>query len=61
MRAVVAVITAALNGFTYGNEPVLIDSPEDVALQAAEPFAGYCFLGSTFGTIPGIPPCHFYC
>jgi len=23
--------------------------------------AGCCFLGSTFGTIPGIPPCHFYC
>jgi len=30
-----AAITAALNGFTYGNEPVLIDSPEDVALQGA--------------------------
>lgn len=29
------VITAALNGITWGNEPVLIDSPEDVALQAA--------------------------
>ena len=28
-------ITATLNGFSYGNEPVLIDSPEDVALQGA--------------------------
>ena len=30
-----ANITVALNGYTYGNEPVLIDSPEDVALQGA--------------------------
>lgn len=29
------VITVAYNGFTIGNEPVLIDSAEDVALQAA--------------------------
>jgi hypothetical protein len=28
-------ITVALNGYTYGNEPVRIDSPEDVALQGA--------------------------
>ena len=30
-----AYITAALNGFTYGNEPVLIGSAEDLTLQAA--------------------------
>ena len=29
------VITAALNGFTFGNEPVLIGSAEDIALQGA--------------------------
>ncbi len=29
------VVTVAYQGFTIGNEPVLIDSPEDVALQAA--------------------------
>jgi hypothetical protein len=28
-------VTVAYNGFTIGNEPVLIDSPEDAALQAA--------------------------
>lgn len=30
-----AYVTAALNGITYGAEPVLIDSPEDVAIQGA--------------------------
>jgi len=30
-----AVITAVLNGITYGNEPVLLDSPEDFALRGA--------------------------
>ena len=30
-----AVITATLNGIVFGNEPVLLGSPEDLALQAA--------------------------
>jgi hypothetical protein len=30
-----AVVTAALNGITYGNEPVLIGGPEDLAIQGA--------------------------